>query len=62
MVKKPKTQIGSLTKQLVDAQEILKTGKNALTCCMLSKALEYGADSQSDSILHGKYNTQSTSS
>lgn len=37
MVKKPNTRIGSLIMQLVDAQEILKTGKTALTCCMFIK-------------------------
>lgn len=40
-------QSGNLIKQLVDAQETLET---ALTCCMLSKALELGADSQCDFI------------
>lgn len=62
MVKKPKTQIGSLIKQLVDAQEILKTGKTALACSMLSTALEHGADSQPNSFLHGKFNAESISS
>lgn len=61
MVKKLKTQIVSLIKQLVDAQEILKTGKVALTRRMLPKALEYGVNSQPESILQGKFNAHSTS-